>query len=116
MSRDDTLDLALRALEELGEDGEPAEAQYAFNAINAFTPPAPEKAEPPARQAEGTDAFNAFNAITPPPSPSIGHLAPPDPGARCERHRRLLTFSEQLFDACSWCVWEDRQSVGGGGR
>jgi hypothetical protein len=32
-----------------------------------------------------------------------------DPGARCERHRRLLTFAEQLFGTCSWCVYETRE-------
>ena len=116
MSRDDALDLALRALEELGEGDSSAETQYAFNAINAFTPAAPEKAEPPARQTEGADAINAINAFTPARSPNAGRLAPPDPGARCERHRRLLTFAEQLFGACSWCVWEDRQGAAGGKR
>jgi hypothetical protein len=113
VSRNDALDLALRALEELGEGGDSAETDYAFNAINAFTPPAPEKAEPPARQTEGADAINAINAITPARSPGVGHLAPPGPGARCERHRRLLTFSEQLFGACSWCVWQDRRGADG---
>lgn len=89
MSRDDALDLALQALEELGEGDEPSETQYAFNAINAFTP----------------DAELAPKST----AASIGPESP-DPGARCVRHRRLLTFSEQLFGACSWCMWEARRS------
>ena len=108
MNGEDAFDLALQALEELGGDGEITEKQYAFNAIHAFTASGPEKTEPPAPQGEGVDAIYA---ITPPRLPG-GLPAPPDPGARCERHRRLLTFSEQLFGACSWCVWEDRQGEG----
>ena len=95
MSRDDTLDLALWALEELGEGGDSTQTQYAFNAINAFTP-ADENSE----------------ATASPPRVEESPVAP-DPGARCGRHRRLLTFAEQLFGACSWCVWEDRQGGGG---